>query len=114
MHRLNFLTAVALIFSACNLTTPVVEIQGAYFSPLPFALHACPELLQEFWRLDQREANLAKAHHDHKITSDWQAVLFGFGKGDGVAASELANVRGQQEVIISVMTSKDCQPQVVH
>ena len=42
-------------------------------------------------------------------TSETQAFWYGYGQGDGIEASELANVRGEREAVRTAMETKACK-----
>ena len=43
------------------------------------------------------------------MTRMLQAFWYGYGQGDGIEASELANVRGEREAVRSAMDVKACR-----
>jgi len=58
--------------------------------------------------LARRENQLVTAQEQRYKTSETQAFWWGFGQGDGVEASELANVRGEKEAVRKAMDVKGC------
>jgi hypothetical protein len=48
------------------------------------------------------------AQNQRVKTSEMQAFWRGFGQGDGIEASELANVRGEKEAVRTAMAKKSC------
>ena len=58
--------------------------------------------------LSRRENQLATAQEQRIKTSKVQAFWRGYGEGDGIEASELANVRGEREAVRSTMEKKHC------
>ena len=91
-----------------NMPTPVSQITGAYVSPVMYETYDCHRLGIELGSLSRRENQLATAQDQRMNSSMVQAFLIGAGSGDGIEASELANVRGQREAVISAMEQKSC------
>ena len=56
-----------------------------------------------------KKNQLVIAQEQRYKTSKTQAFWWGFGQGDGVEASELANVRGEKEAVRKAMQVKGCQ-----
>jgi len=100
---------VTLTLSGClNTATPPSQITSSYISPVTYAQFNCEQLAVEQASLARRENQLAIAQEGRRKSSRVQALWYGFGNGDGVEASELANVRGQQEAARSAMATKRC------
>jgi hypothetical protein len=107
-----FLFATALILSGCmgmNMPTPPVQITGAYVSPLRYESVDCARLSTDLSSLSRRENQLVTAQNQRIKTSETQAFWYGYGQGDGIEASELANVRGEREAVRSAMETKGCK-----
>lgn len=112
MRQLKFAAAgciITTLLSGClNTATPPSQITSSYISPVSYASYSCDQLSIEQMSLARRENQLAIAQEQRRKSSQVQAFWYGFGNGDGVEASELANVRGQQEAVRSSMAMKRC------
>ena len=113
MTRLKILTALAffpILLAGCfNMPTPTSEIVGSYSSGLRYNQYSCSKLSVELDSLARRENQLVVAQEQRVKSSQFQAFLLGFGQGDGVVASELANVRGEKEAVRKAIAGKkDC------
>lgn len=102
-------TLVAVICGCMNMPTPPAQITGAYVSPLKYDGVDCRRLSAELASLSRRENQLVSAQHQRIKTSETQAFWYGYGQGDGIEASELANVRGEREAVRSAMEAKPCK-----
>ena len=102
---------LALVFvSGCmNMPTPTSQITGAYTSGLNYQDYSCEQLAAEMASLARRENQLVAAQEQRIKTSTVQAFWWGVGQGDGVEASELANVRGEREAVRKAMEAKGCK-----
>lgn len=99
----------ALTLTGCmNMPTPPAEITGSYTSGLRYHEYDCSRLSAEVASLARRENQLVTAQEQRIKSSRMQAFWWGFGQGDGVEASELANVRGEKEAVRSAMEGKGC------
>ena len=108
---LAFSPLVAL--SGCmNMPTPASQITGSYTSGLRYENYDCSRLGIELDSLARRENQLVIAQEQRIKTSQTQAFWWGFGQGDGIEASELANVRGEKETVRKAMEIKSCQQPV--
>ena len=109
MKTLRLLTlTLTLILTGCNMPTPVGQITGSYTSDLQYAQYDCQLLAIEVNALARRENQLVLAQEARRKTSVLQAILLGFGNGDGIEASELANVRGEKEAVRKAISRKGC------
>lgn len=88
--------------------TPPSQITGAYTSTLRYEDFDCSQLAIEMASLARRENQLVVAQQQRIKTSEVQAFWWGYGQGDGIEASELANVRGEREAVRTAMDKKDC------
>lgn len=105
------LLGVVTILSGCmNMPTPTAQITGAHASGLKYESYSCTSLASELNSLARRENQLVRAQEQRIKTSQMQAFWWGFGQGDGLEASELANVRGEHEAIRTALESKACDP----
>jgi hypothetical protein len=103
------LSSSVLALSGCfNMPTSPSQITGAYISDLTYHNYPCERLIAESDSLARRENQLVVAQEQRIKTSDFQAFWLGFGQGDGIEASELANVRGDQEAVHKAMDLKQC------
>ncbi len=104
------LTVALLGIAGCtNMPTPAAQITGTYVSPLRYQGAECKDLVSELSSLSRRENQLVAAQGQRVKTSETQAFWYGYGQGDGVEASELANVRGEREAVLSAIDKKGCQ-----
>ena len=88
--------ALAVISSGClNMPTPESQITGSYVSSLKYKKYSDDDLTAEINSLSRREAQLKVAQNQRVKTSTTKAFWYGF--GDGIEASELANIRGSIE-----------------
>jgi hypothetical protein len=85
------------------------QITGAYVSPEKYEKMSCEQLAVEQNSLARRHNQLVAAQEQRVKSSRVQAFWLGFGNGDGVEASELANVRGEMEAVRTTMEKKHCQ-----
>jgi len=92
-----------------NMPTKASQITGSYTSGLKYEKFECSRLAVEINSLARRENQLVTAQEQRYKTSETQAFWWGFGQGDGVEASELANVRGEKEAVRQAMDVKGCQ-----
>jgi hypothetical protein len=106
-----FLLAItsAAVVSCMNMPTPPAQITGAYVSGIKYESLDCPRLSAELGSLSRRENQLVTAQEQRVKTSGVQAFWWGYGQGDGIEASELANVRGEREAVRSAMDAKACK-----
>lgn len=99
----------AFALAGCmNMPTPTVQITPSYVSGLNYEQFECPRLYAELDSLSRRETQLVAAQDQRVRTSQMQALWWGFGQGDGVEATELANVRGQREAVTHAIARKQC------
>lgn len=102
--------AVGITLAGCmNMPTPPAQITGAYVSPLKYEGFECSRLSAELASLSRRENQLVSAQTQRIKTSETQAFWYGYGQGDGIEASELANVRGEREAVRNAMETKGCK-----
>ncbi len=109
MKHFIYYTPLVLALSACmNMPTPTAQITGVRGSSLAYENYSCQKLASEAASLSRRENQLVIAQEQRIKTSQMQAFWWGFGQGDGLEASELANVRGETDAIRTAMQSKGC------
>jgi hypothetical protein len=100
----------AMTLSACmNMPTPPSQITGSYTSSLKYENFRCDQLAVELASLARREDQLVIAQQGRVKTSEVQAFWWGYGQGDGIEASELANVRGEKEAVRTAIDKKPCR-----
>lgn len=92
-----------------NMPTPSSQITGSYTSGIRYENYECSRLGIELAALARRENQLVIAQDQRVKTSEIQAFWRGYGQGDGIEASELANVRGEKEAIRQAVEVKRCQ-----
>ena len=109
----GLITFVVITFTALtgcmNMPTPTSQITGAYVSGLKYEDFDCQRLAAEMDSLTRRENQLVTAQEQRRKTSQVQAFWWGYGQGDGIEASELANVRGEREAVRHAMETKGCK-----
>lgn len=98
-----------LLLASCNMPTPAAQITGSYTSGLKYENYDCGRLAVETNALARREDQLTIAQEGRRKSSLVQALLLGFGTGDGVEASELAIVKGEKEAVRKAMDIKNCE-----
>ncbi|MGC6606616.1 MAG: hypothetical protein ACON5O_07650 [Lentimonas sp.] len=103
------LCALAFASGCMNMPTPTSQITGAYTSGLNYQDYTCEQLAAEMASLARRENQLVAAQEQRIKSSKVQAFWYGVGQGDGVEASELANVRGEREAVRKAMDAKGCK-----
>lgn len=98
------------VLTGClNMPTQASQITGSYTSGLKYEEFDCLRLSAEVASLARRENQLVVAQEQRYKTSQTQAFWWGFGQGDGIEASELANVRGEKEAVRTAMEVKGCR-----
>ena len=106
----SLLASIVMVFSGCmNMPTQPSQITGSYTSGLNYKDFSCKELAAEQASLARRENQLVTAQEQRIKTSKVQAFWWGYGQGDGVEASELANVRGEKEAVRKALDTKGCK-----
>lgn len=101
---------LGVVLTGCmNMPTPPAQISGAYVSPLKYEGFDCSKLSAELASLSRRENQLVTAQTQRIKTSETQAFWYGYGQGDGIEASELANVRGEREAVRTAIETKGCK-----
>ena len=101
--------ASALLSGCYPTATSQGEITGSYFSPKTFKDFTCDEMVIEQESLSRREAQLTvaqEARHKNDRFKAWWGIPT---RGDGIEASELANVRGQMEAVKVAISQKKCE-----
>jgi hypothetical protein len=109
MNRAVLFTFTLMLAGCMNMPTPTSQITGAHTSEGTYSGYGCGRLASEMASLARRENQLTIAQEQRIKTSQMQAFWFGFGNGDGIEASELANVRGEKEAVRSAMGAKGCK-----
>ena len=104
------LSTASVLLSACmNMPTNPSQITGAYTSDVRYSEHSCGQLGKELSSLARRENQLVTAQEQRIKSSQMQAFWWGYGQGDGIEASELANVRGEREAVRTAIDEKGCK-----
>lgn len=112
--KMHLLAAVAVALSTLmlpgcfNMPTPASQITGSYTSGLQYEEYPCSRLAVELDSLARRENQLVLAQEQRIKSSNVRAFWLGYGQGDGIEASELANVRGEKEAVRTAMAAKSC------
>jgi hypothetical protein len=108
-HKL-LLAVVSSLLLSCSINAPTPSSQITA-SPVPerkFAEYNCAALTAELESLARRKLDLIRAQEQRIKSSNVQGFLLGVGQGDGVEASELANVLGGQAAVLKVWHAKHC------
>ena len=109
IYRAIVICASVVAVSGCfNLPTQSSQITGTYVSGLKYEEFDCSRLTAEADSLARRESQLVIAQDQRLKSSKVQAFWLGYGQGDGIEASELANVRGEREAVRKAMEVKQC------
>jgi hypothetical protein len=108
LHGTAVLIPVLSLLAGCNMPTPPAEIRSAYVSDLRYESFNCAQLATERDALSKREGELVAVQKQRIDSSKTQAFWWGYGQGDGLEASELANVRGEEAAIGKAMAKKGC------
>lgn len=109
MKKIVCVVCLSIILTGCfNMPTPTSQITGSYTSGLKYENFSCDKLSSEMDSLARRENQLTIAQEQRIKTSEIQGFWWGFGQGDGIEASELANVKGEKEAVRNALESKDC------
>jgi hypothetical protein len=110
MLRAASLSVILCTFIAgcINMPTQPSQITSSYTSGATYDSYDCASLAVELNSLARRENQLVTAQSQRIKTSQTQAFWLGFGQGDGIEASELANVRGEKEAVRRAMEAKGC------
>lgn len=106
--KIVLLVCAALLAGCMNMPTKSSQITGAHVSEGEYMDMKCDRLSKELNDLRRRETQLASAQDQRRGTSQVQAFWWGFGQGDGIEASELANVRGHINAAQKAMSLKNC------
>jgi hypothetical protein len=101
-------TLLLLTAGCFNMPTQPSQITGSYTSGLKYEEYPCSRLAVELDSLARRENQLVMAQEQRVKSSNFQAFWLGYGQGDGIEASELANVRGEKEAVRKAMEVKNC------
>jgi hypothetical protein len=108
MNRVTSLFLAIGLAGCLNMPTPASQITGSHTSSIGYEAFDCSRLGAEMASLARRENQLVVAQEQRIKTSRMQAFWWGFGNGDGIEASELANVRGEKEAVRGAMEAKRC------
>ena len=100
---------IATLGSCANMPTSSTQITGAYTSSIKYENYSLERLQVELDALSRRESQLVIAKEQRVKSSQAQAFLLGYGQGDGIEASELAQVRGEKEAVIKAIEVKKSQ-----
>ena len=100
--------ASAMMAGCYPTATSQGEITGSYISPKTYKGFACDDLVIEQESLSRREAQLSVAQESRHKNDQFKSWLGIPTRGDGVEASELANVRGQQEAVQVAISQRKC------
>ena len=106
--KLAVVIPIFVISGCMNMPTPSSQITGSYTSGLKYEVFSCDKLGAEIDSLARRENQLHTAQEQRVKSSKVQAFWLGYGQGDGVEASELANVRGEKEAVRKAYEAKNC------
>ena len=112
VQPLLFVITCCVLAGCLNMPTPTSQITGSYTSGLKYDQFDLARLSVELDSLARRENQLNIAQEQRIKTSLMQAFWYGYGQGDGIEASELANVRGEKEAVRRAMEAKGWKPEV--
>jgi hypothetical protein len=105
----RFAVVVVLSLSACaNAPTPSSQVAASRGSGLNYEEYTCARLTAEMESLVRRELALIGAQERRIRSSSMQATVLGMGQGDGAEATELANVRGDENAVGKAREAKKC------
>lgn len=100
---------IAMSVSGCmHMPTEPAKIGGLYVSGVRYEEFDCQQLLNRLDYLETLENQLAISQEQRVKASRIQASLWGYGQGDGIEASALANARGEKVVVLQALASKAC------
>ena len=111
--KIEFLALVGIaagLTGCLNMPTPASQITGSYTSGIKYEDYDLKRLTVEYDSLCRRESQLVAAQEQRRKSSEVQAFWWGYGQGDGIEASELANVRGEKEAVRRAMEAKGYTP----
>jgi len=103
-------SAVIALSGCLNMPTQPSQITASYSSGIKYESYDLERLKVEYDSLCRREGQLEVAQQQRVETSWLQAFWWGFGQGDGIEASELANVRGEKEAVRRALELKGFNP----
>jgi hypothetical protein len=107
--RVSVVCILAASVAGCfNLGTKPSEITPAYVPAAQYENYDCGHLSIEMADLSRRQSQLVAAQNQRRQSSKVQAFWVGYGQGDGVAASELANVKGSILAVQKEQALKNC------
>jgi hypothetical protein len=109
-HIVGIAGTTLLLLSGCaNKPTNPSQITSAYVSTIQYEKYSCNRLSIEYNNLVRRENILVNAQNERIKSSQVQEFWLGYGTGDGIEASELANVRGEKGAVRKAMSIKGCK-----
>ena len=107
LKSILFLMFAFIFLSGCaNMPTNPAQITGSHTSGLQYENYTAEQLATELNSLARRENQLVAAQEQRIKSSQVQALWLGYGTGDSIEASELANVRGQKEAVRRALEAK--------
>jgi hypothetical protein len=107
--RASIVCVLAVSVAGCfNLGTKPSEITPAYVPASQYAGYDCNRLSVELADLSRRQSELVSAQEQRRESNKVQAFWVGIGNGDGVGASELANVKGSILAVQKEQAIKGC------
>jgi len=110
IKKVTFLIiGVFLLVGCANKPTNPTQITGTYVSPLKYERYSCSRLATELGVFKRHEKHLALAQQQRIKSSQVQEFWLGYGTGDSIEASELADVRGEIRALQDVMSRKHCK-----
>lgn len=115
---MTFKKAVAVMAAGvlCGCASKAADIQASYVSPVLYQNLTCDQLSLEAQNVSRRAAAAAgvqdrKAGQDAAVATVgiiifWPALFFT--SGDGMAAAEVARLKGEMDAVQSASTAKGC------
>lgn len=109
VHRRLSLGSIVLLLAGC-MNTPKApsEISTPHISTVPYENLDCTRLAAELDRLSAAERELIEAQERRVSASRGHALIYGWGRGDGMETVELARVRGERDAVRRTHVKKAC------
>ena len=108
MIKIAAAVAVLALGGCINMSTPPAEIAATPVSAQRYENQTCAQLIDELGTIAKREHQLVEAQDRRVKASNVQALVINVGQGDGAAAADLAQVRGEREAVRNTMIAKQC------
>ena len=106
---LTILPIISLLTGCMNMPTPPIEITATYVTPVTYETMTCKQLFITMNALKEQETNLVFAQTQRIKDSKVQAFWWGTGKGDGIAAPEIAQTKGKIVAVEKAVKKNNCR-----